>query len=102
MNLRDLMLKAKAIGVDGPKGKESKKRKITDGSASTHSGSQSLPPPQPTVESAKNVVAPVGGGSQKVDIEKKGEEVPPKDDAGRVGSDGGSSGGTPVLGRLLP
>ncbi|KAJ1397562.1 TonB-dependent hemoglobin/transferrin/lactoferrin family receptor [Sesbania bispinosa] len=45
MNLRDLMLKAKTIGVDGPRGKESRKRKIADGSASTHSGSQSLPPP---------------------------------------------------------
>ncbi|KAJ1409231.1 hypothetical protein SESBI_22956 [Sesbania bispinosa] len=99
MNLRDLMLKAKAIGVDGPRGKESRKRKIADGSASTHSGSQSLPPPLPTVEAEKVQELQSGDEDKKIEAErrKKKTKIPPKGDADRPEGDGGTSAGVPVL-----
>ncbi|KAJ1380673.1 putative gypsy type transposon [Sesbania bispinosa] len=99
MNIRELMKKAKAIGADNLKVKDSKKRKSADESTASLSTSQSLPPPQPIVGTVPDPDPQVEGEMNLVDGErkKKKNKVPPKNHSDRPKTDGGSSSQVPVL-----
>ncbi|KAJ1419629.1 hypothetical protein SESBI_14961 [Sesbania bispinosa] len=102
MNIRDLLKKAKAIGADEPKAKDSRKRKVVDDSAATLSNNQSLPPPPSTAESEQVRDPPAESDPKQVDGDKKKKsKVPPKGPTDCPKAGGGSSSEVPVLTRAM-
>ncbi|KAJ1413793.1 Nucleotide-sugar transporter [Sesbania bispinosa] len=75
MNIRDLLKKAKAIGADEPRAKDSRKRKVAGDSAATPSNSQSLPPPPLTTGSERVQDPPAEVDPKPVDGDKKKKKI---------------------------